>query len=1175
MKFTPSQKLASELTGNSLTVSAAAGSGKTAVLVARVVSRLCGKEKQCSADRLLILTYTNAAAAQMRRRIAGALRDKLSENPDSDYIRRQLLLLPAAKICTIHAACFDLIRQNFDKLGLDPRFSIAEETRLELMRSELTDEFIEDLYERAENDENAQAVISYFTRGRDDSALYDALQNGCAFLQNEPYPEDFIEFACRTNDSVFDLLPDGFIYKYIHKTLSDIVRQYDALTSRAQFAGFEKLCEFYGDERNGIQQVLKFITERDFNKAQKAAETKLKNHPPRKKDTDEELWNSLKEEHGRQKERFSNLCDDFLYSDESAVLNDRKSELLIIKQFFTLCLELENKLKAQRRRLKLVSFNDAEKYALKLLIASHSGKSIVKTELAKQLSAFYDEIIVDEFQDCSKIQDYIFRSLSKDEKNIFTVGDVKQSIYRFRNAFPQLFIKKLEHAALPQADETALTYPAKLNLEHNFRSHPKILNFVNRVFDTLMTKERGGIDYCSGHRLSNGGLYDQDAPASVTLSLLVSNGQEKQTALSRLEGEANFIAGKIKEIVGTLSFYDTDKNIQRAVTYGDIAILMRAPATTGAVIEKTLEAAGIGCINNNPSEKYLDTPHVRDVLAYLQAIDNPYNDIPLITLMYSDYFGFTVNELGKIRARNKNMLFFDAVKSYAEKDEKTKNFVNTLENLRQKSTVTDVYGLLNIIYEQSGILLRVLSEPDGEAARANLMLLLDFAAQFESMRYRGLFSFINYVLKLIERDQTVPAARLRKSYSCVHLLSIHRSKGLEFPVVFLVNAGNDITLNISGDILADSELGAGAYLRDSVKHRDFSTLCRTAIKEKIKEDEIYEYIRLLYVALTRAKSHLFISAAMNADDAEKAILRAERSGGMPSDCDICDKKNFFMWILYSVIGCADAAPFAAFAGAQAMPRKEGSGLFKAEIFTLGSESESPLSEDACNESDESVFSAKYIEEMISRKYAFEESTKIPSKLSVSEIKSMKNADTEVKKSVPQPRFLQNGVTGADRGNATHRFLQFCDFDAVCDMASLEREAKRLTENEFISKRDGELIEREKILAFLQSDTMRRLSTLGTCSKEQRFLFTLPANEVMDTDSDEQIIIQGVIDCWYVENGKAVIVDYKTDSVKCAAELVRRYEVQLQMYEKALLKLNGIETAHKYIYSFALSEFIEV
>ena len=274
MKFTPSQKLASELTGNSLTVSAAAGSGKTAVLVARVVSRLCGKEKQCSADRLLILTYTNAAAAQMRRRIAGALRDKLSENPDSDYIRRQLLLLPAAKICTIHAACFDLIRQNFDKLGLDPRFSIAEETRLELMRSELTDEFIEDLYERAENDENAQAVISYFTRGRDDSALYDALQNGCAFLQNEPYPEDFIEFACRTNDSVFDLLPDGFIYKYIHKTLSDIVRQYDALTSRAQFAGFEKLCEFYGDERNGIQQVLKFITERDFNKAQKGSRNK-------------------------------------------------------------------------------------------------------------------------------------------------------------------------------------------------------------------------------------------------------------------------------------------------------------------------------------------------------------------------------------------------------------------------------------------------------------------------------------------------------------------------------------------------------------------------------------------------------------------------------------------------------------------------------------------------------------------------------------------------------------------------------------------------------------------------------------------------------------------------------------------------------------------------------------
>lgn len=1174
MQFTPSQKLAAELAGDSLTVSAAAGSGKTAVLVARVTERLCDKSKRCGADRLLILTYTNAAAAQMRRRIANALRDKLAKNPENDYIRRQLSLLPAAKICTIHAACLDLIRQNFDKLGLDPQFSIAEETRLELMRSELTDEFIENLYERADNDESAEAVINYFSRGRDDSALYDALQSGCEFLQNEPYPEDFIELACHEKDSVFDLLPGRYIYKYIHKTLSDIILQYDALTVRAQSTGFEKLSEFYDNERTDIQHVLKSVTELDFNGAYAAVKIKLKNHPVRKKGTDETAWNSLKEERGRQKERFLKLCGDFLYADESTVLSDRKSELLIINQFFTLCLELENRLKEQRKRLKLVSFNDAEKYALKLLIESHSGKSIVKTKLAKELSSFYDEIIVDEFQDCSKIQDYLFRALSKDEKNIFTVGDVKQSIYRFRNAFPRLFIEKLEHASPPPAGAAKLTFPSRLNLEHNFRSHSKILNFVNRIFDTLMTKERGGVDYRSGHRLSNGGLYDKDAPASVTLSLLVSDGQEKQTALSRLEGEADFIARKIKEITGTLSFYDTEKNIQRTVTYGDIAILMRAPATTGAVIEKALEAAGIGCINNNPSEKYLDTPHVRDVLAYLQTIDNPYNDIPLITLMYSDYFGFTVNELGKIRARNKDMPFFDAVKNYAQNDDKTKNFVQTLNNLRQKSTVTDVYGLLNIIYEQSGILLRVLSEPDGEAARANLMLLLDFAAQFESLRYRGLFSFINYVLKLIERDQTVPAARLRKSDSCVHLLSIHRSKGLEFPVVFLVTAGNDITINISGDILADSDLGAGAYLRDSVKHRDFSTLCRAAIKEKMKEDEIYEYIRLLYVALTRAKSHLFISAAMNAADAEKTILRAAESGGNPSDCDICDKKNFFAWILYAVMGCADAAPFAAFAGAAQEPSAD-AGLFNSEISVLCGQSDENIQESTEKTNDDAVFSYEYIKEMITRKYAFEKSTRIPSKLSVSEIKNMQTAGTEVKISVPKPRFLQNGVTGADRGNATHRFLQFCDFDSVTDMSSLEREAKRLTENEFISKRDGELIEKEKILRFLQSDTMRRLNTLGTCNKEQRFLFTLPAKKVMDTDSEEPIIIQGVIDCWYIENGKAVIVDYKTDSVKDAAELVRRYEVQLKMYEKALSVLNGITTAHKYIYSFALSEFIEV
>ncbi len=1173
MKFTPEQNRAVKLSGDSLTVSAAAGAGKTAVLSERVVNKLCDPEKKCDADRLLILTFTNAAASEMRRRISKKLKDRLKCDPNTAYIKRQIALLPAAKICTIHSACFDLIRRNFEKLDIDPQFTVAEESQLELMRSEFTDDFVEDLYRRAESDCSIDAVISYFAKGKDDRTLFGALLYGCNFLENEPYPQDFIDHCCKNTDfEVFDMLADDFIHVYITETIKEIMDRYDSICEKARDAGFEKLVSFYQNERDNTEAFLNCLNTYDYDKAvAQAANMQFKNHPTRPKDVDASEWDAFKEARNELKSRMLEILSDFFYGDKKTVVTDRTAELKIIETYLNLCLELNNNLANERRRLNILSFNDSEKYALSLLIKSHTGNDIVKTPLAIELSEFYNEIIVDEFQDCSKIQDYIFRALSKNERNIFTVGDIKQSIYRFRNAYPQIFIQRQENAHDPVSDR--LTAPSRLSLNQNFRSHPKILDFVNRVFDTLMTTQRGDIDYTASHRLSDGGLYKDIDSASVNICLIADNDKRSSTAISRLESEAQIVTQKIKAIVGNLKIYDTDTKTERTVSYGDIAILMRAPATTGSVFEKTLEAAGIECVNNNPSEKYLDTLPVRDMLAYLQAIDNPYNDIPLITLMYSDYFGFTVNELGRIRAQNKGMLFYDAVKNYAKKDKKTADFVTTLENYREKSTVTDVFGLINMIYEQSGILLRVLSEPGGEEARANLILLSDFAAKFESLRYRGLFAFINYLLNLIEKDQTLPAAKLRRSDSCVNILSIHRSKGLEFPVVFLVCTGNDIMTKVTGDILLDSQLGAGAYIRDNKTHRDFSSICRTAIKEKIKADELNEYIRLLYVALTRAKQHLFITSAMTAADAEKAIINADRADGNPSNYDIFSKASFFRWILYAVINTDSANPLRAFAGIDV--RKTGDSLFDVKIIPADIEKQEQNSKKTYVGSD-ILFTQQYIRQMTSREYPHIKSTLIPAKLSVSEIKNIKNEHESSFKSHPRPRFLQNGITGTDRGNATHRFLQFCDFKVISDMQSLEKEINRLIEQQFISKRDGTLIEKEKILAFLTSDKMRYLNSLDTCSKEQRFLFSVSANRILDTDSTENVIVQGVIDCWYTDtDGRAVIVDYKTDAVSNAGELAKRYAIQLELYAMAIYKLKGITTAHKYIYSFALSEFIEV
>lgn len=1173
MKFSPEQNKAILLRGDSLTVSAAAGAGKTAVLTERVVQRLCDTEHGCDADRLLILTFTNAAAAEMRRRISDKLKDRLKNDPGNAHLKRQLALLPAAGICTIHSACFDLIRKNFEKLDIDPQFSVAEEAQLQLMRSEFTDDFAEKLYQRAESDSDIMSLISYFVKGKDDAGLLTALEYGCDFLEKEPYPQDFIERCC-TDDasSVFDMLPRGHIYTYCCFEVNDILEKYEKLSVQAGNAGYEKLESFYLDEKESMQAFAGRITARDYDGAANyAAQLKFKNHPSCPKDADDVHWNIFKSYREELKSRLRNLADGVFYDNTAAVLSDRKKELNIINTYLTLCLELNTKLEKERRRLNIISFNDAEKYTLSLLIQSHDGDNIIKTELARQLSEFYDEIIVDEFQDCSKIQDYIFRALSKDEKNIFTVGDVKQSIYRFRNAYPEIFIQRQQNAQDPMSD--MLTCPSRLSLNQNFRSHPKILDFVNRVFDTLMTKQRGDIDYMSSHRLYNGGLYEGFDGASVNLCLIADSDSKNSSALSRLESEAAYVTQKIKSIVGKLKIYDTETKTERTVCYGDIAILMRAPKTTGAVFENTLRHAGIECVNNNPSEKYLDTLPVRDMIAYLQAIDNPYNDIALITLMYSDYFGFTVNELGAIRAQCKGMLFYDAVKKYARTDKKAEAFVKTLENYREKSSVTDVYGLISMIYEQSGVLLRVLGEPGGEEIRANLLMLSDIAAKFENIRYRGLFAFINYLLGLIKKDQNLPAAKLRKSDSCVNILSVHHSKGLEYPVVFLVCTGNDITIKISGDILLDSRLGAGAFVRDDKTHRDFSSICRNAVKEKMKTDELNEYIRLLYVALTRAKQHLFITGAMTADNAEKAIISADRANARPSNYDIYSSPSFLKWILYAVTNTAAANPFRAFAGIDTI--NNDTGLFDVEIVPAQAQDQD---DDIIQTDRQDIkeFSQQYIKQMTSRQYPYLQSTLIPSKLSVSEIKSIKSESGSDAKSKIRPAFMQNGATGAERGNATHKFLQFCNFSAVHDMQSLDNEADRLTKLQFISKRDAALIEKEKILTFLTSDKMRRLNALGTCSKEQRFLFSVSADEILDTDSTENVIVQGVIDCWYTDtDGHAVIVDYKTDSVTDPNVLIERYSVQLDMYAKAIYRLKGIQTSHKYIYSFSLSEFIEV
>ncbi len=1173
MKLTKQQQLAVNLDGNSLLVSAAAGSGKTSVLSKRVIRKLTDENSGSDADKLVILTYTNAAAAEMRARIVSGLREILKENPDNVHIKKQLMLLPAAKICTIHSACLDILRSNFQLCEIDPQFTIAEENKLSLMRTEELEDFVEEIYDLAEQKTEIKEVISFFTRRRrDDTALINAIDVCSAFLEKQPYEQKFIDYACSVcSDKILE-----FMFDYLEEEISDITLRYEKLIEKA--TQYPKLVDFYSNERDFASLISKHITDRNYDLVlSMGKELSFKNHPPKPKDESADVWNLFKNTRNDLKARLINIFIYYIYTDRQSFEKDRQNELGLMKTLLELCSTFNKRLFEKRRKQRLVSFDDIEKYALKLLIQDISDGKIQKTVLAKELSENIDEIIVDEFQDCNYTQDLIFTALSKDCKNIFMVGDVKQSIYRFRNAQPEIFLEKQKNSVIIQ-DECELVLPSRIDLSCNFRSHKNVIDFVNSVFDPLMTKDCGGIDYLDGHRLVSNPNAKKTCLSEVELDFLVTETAEGEplNKLSKTEAEAKFVADKISYLLKNGKIYDVKKGVERPVLPSDIAILMRAPKTDSRAYEKALEKEGIAFINNNPSENCLDTAEVRSVLAYLQVIDNPYDDIPLVTLMYSDFFGFSAKQLAQIRSKNRYCLFYDAVKAYSKKDSKTSAFIEKVEYLRTLALTTDVYGIISAVYESSGIMLKVSSKKNGDSIKANLMLLLEHASNFESSRYRGLFAFINYIIRLTNKNESIPAAKLKKSGNCVNILSIHRSKGLEYPVIFLVGAGDTLRFFGNDDVQLDQELGVGCHIFDDERHIDFSSPCRSLIERKDDTQQIEEYMRLLYVALTRAVSHLYVTGSFNVSNIEKTVTSAYMADGKPEKYDVYDRPSFMKWILFSQIKNEDAKKLCAFTGVPTDLCTEQSSV-KIKLCDI---SEMTASEpEKKPEQSSVVYDKEQIKNLINRKYQYEYDVDIPSKLSVSEIKGMKRQDedkTSLKKSsgFKKPRFMQ-GITGADRGNATHKFLQFCDFKAIFDKESFENEKSRLLEYEFITKNDADIVDEQKILEFLANDIMKDLEKNSVCEKEQRFLFTLPANEIMDTPSSESVIVQGIIDCLYIKDGKVVIVDYKTDTVKDEKTLIDRYGVQLDMYQKAIKHTRGLDTAHKYIYSFCLGKMIEV
>ncbi len=1149
MKFTDTQQKAIDLKGDSLLVSAAAGSGKTAVLTERVIQKITA-DPPTPIESLMILTFTTAAADEMRSRISKKLRERLADSPTDPVLRRQLSMLPSAQISTIHSACFSIVCENFEALGLDPMLSIADESQTELMKADTLLDFVEELYQNMDSDADAKLIIDSYYAGKNDNKLFTVIEKGSEFLSSLPFPTLYDKKIDELNIIDHALL-------ILSKKLSDIIDGYGKLGE----CGDPKIAEFADCECMNIRRVYNAVTEHDYTKAYELSKEVTFARFSKPKELDKGAWEPIKADRARLKELTQKLFASFLPAPEITVIADRAKECEILHALFRVCTRFNQLLLQKRLKERSISYNDLEQFTLKLLVDDYDGVTLTRSETAKALSEKYSEIIVDEYQDCNLIQELIFIALSKEGKNIFTVGDVKQSIYRFRNAQPQLFLDRQKNSSYP--DGELLTRPSKLDLSCNFRSHPLILEYINKIFYMLMTKSHS-IDYTDGHALVPSDLYGESNSASVELSLYVTSDSDKNTA-TRIEAEAAAVAKKIKSIIGSKTFYDVKNKTERLIRASDIALIMRAPKSCGAIFELALEREGISCINNNPSEKYLDTKEVRDTLALLQTVDNPYDDVPLITAMHSEYFDFDANELASVRSVNKRVPFFDALKEYAKTDKKSADFINIITELRTLTLSQSVYGIIMSAYEKTSILTRFSAVAGGDKKRANLLLLAELASGFEQARYRGLFAFITYLIKLSENDSHIPPSKLRDSTECVNLLSIHKSKGLEFPVVFFVNTTANLPPVDYSEVMHNEVLGPGSKLRDSERHCEFSSLARNIIIEHERKEDINEYIRLLYVALTRAGSHLYVSGALTAKNAVDMIVACESASSPPTLTETDSGASFFKWMLMPYINTRGANALRGYAGF--FPASEPS-CFTSEVIDIDAQdTRTDVGETQADRRSEYDFDE--VMRLLSREV---KTQNIPKKLSVSEIKA-----SAVKESVPfkKPRFLTGNITGADVGNATHKFLQFCDFHAITDSESFEKERQRLVGYEFISQKDAELVDGEGVITFMNDPTLQLLLSDYTLEKEERFMFTLEAREIMDTDSKEQVLIQGVLDCLFVKGDTAVIVDYKTDRVKTETELVDRYKTQLDMYTLAIKQNRGLSTEACYIYSFALKKFIQL
>ena len=1272
MKFTPEQQRVIELHNSNILVSAAAGSGKTAVLVERIIRMICDGEHPADIDRLLIVTFTNAAAAEMRERIAAGIAARLEADPGNEHIQKQSALLHNAQITTIDSFSLFLIRNHFNEIGLDPDFRVADEGEIKLLQQEVLAQLLEDAYAGQfvpEAPEQFHACVEYFCPGGRESVLEQHILNLSRYAGSFPWPAEWLEE--RKNDYAAGDL-DALVHSDYGQYLTERVnRTVEGCLEKLREV--KRLCELpdgpymYGELTDAeVEQLERLTSCKDLEEQAAKVPTVTFGRLPSKKDdsVDPAKRELAKAIRNSVKDTLSDLSESYFKTPLELAVEQGKACREPLRILLDLVLEFDRRLLAAKQERHLIDFSDMEHYALQILLKREKVEEtggtgtdhaetkyrIVPSDVAMEYRQYFQEILIDEYQDSNLVQEYLLSAISGEEEgryNRFMVGDVKQSIYKFRLARPELFLEKYDIY-----QETGDL--CRIDLAKNFRSRIQVVDAVNDVFSRIMSREIGGIAYDDKAALYPGAVYPaQEDPAYGSELLLIrkpEKGEREESGIGEqhAEGagvlvdydnvrqlEALAIAARIKQLKGSLQVMEKSTGELRPVRYSDMVILLRTTSGWDEEFKKILEQQGIPVYITSKTG-YFGALEVQELLQFLRVLDNPRQDIPLFGVMQSVFGGFTQEEIAQIRSggeghSRKRMTLYEALKEVAqsgrtveegeeisagesageeaELSQKADTFLQRIGHYRDLTPFTSIRDLLQRILDDYDYLNYVTALPTGSKRRANVEMLLTKASAFEKTSYFGLFHFIRYMEQLEKYDVDYGEAdTLDENADVVRIMSIHKSKGLEFPVVFVSGLSKRFNMqDANQSLIVDMDLGVAVDYVDSVRRIKNKTLRRAILSAKMKEDNLAEELRVLYVALTRAREKLILTSVLEKAE-EKWELSQMTGQEKLTYLDFCEAGSYmdFLLPILPQTGIAVKTLRTEDLAAEELGEQLRMGDRREQLRLIAC-GETPLTGDP----EENERKLMHLRERFAYQYPHPGLQKLYTKTTVSELKIAAMAEKdeaafhtfeekEVVPYIPGFRREQEKVSGAVRGNAFHRTMELLDFTYLFTESGLftgcpnnYEEYRRGLDKNRLQNRLEEFLQREtislrlteeyakavslpKILNFLEQELayrMWRAQEQGLLYREQPFVLGIDAKRLdPDLPEGEKVLIQGIIDVFFIEDGEIVLLDYKTDVIDSLEALWNRYNVQIQYYEEALTKLMQMRVKERILYSFYLEKY---